>query len=227
MRPAANARQLQIFKGLALLAYVLAVHGIDTLAAQNVHWLTDWHVFRIQSDSGFDAFKFTAWFVVPLVVFLPTIDWQFFTFRRWKLVDFYLLAFFALVAVVVVAAIPLFPDLRETYSPVSDMSGPARMQYLFHQLTWTLSWLVGWEFLHRYVLLTRLRHWWAPQAWVVVPIVEGLYHVVQGKDWLESLGMVVFSVVMCAWTIKRDNVLLPFFAHLMIELALIGFLLMG
>lgn len=227
MQPAANERQIQLFKGAMLLAYVIAAHTIDTLALRNVEWLLDWHVFRIQAENGFDAFKFTVWLVIPLVVFFPTLDVHYFTLRRWRRCDYAVLLAMVLLAIAVVAVIPFVPGLRDAYPRLGDLPGPARVQFLLHQVTWTFSWLVGWEFLHRYVLLTRLRSWWRPGAWVAVPAIEGLYHVIQGKHWLESVGVVIFSVVACGWTIKRRNALLPFLAHLMIELALIGFLLTG
>ena len=223
----AGAQPFGVLKGTALLAYVAAVHAIDTLAVHNVRWLTDWSVFRIQSPGGFDAFKFVAWLVVPLVLFLPSLDRRYFTLHRWKRADYWLLLGAAGVAMAAIAAIPLFPSLRETYAPVETASGEERLHFLRYQLLWTFSWLVGWEFLHRYVLVTRLRAWWGPWAWVLVPLIEGLYHVVQQKPLIESAGVVAFGAVLCLWTIRRDNVLLPFLAHLMVELALIAFLVLA
>ena len=115
--------------------------------------------------------------------------------------------------------IPMVPSLKATYG------GFAAPGQAVGHLTWTLSWLIGWEFLHRYVLLTHLDARWPNWGWLVIPFVEGAYHFVQQKPWPETLGMVALSLVVTSWARRRRNVLLPFLAHLAIELELIVFLL--
>lgn len=125
-----------------------------------------------------------------------------------------------------VAAISLIgfvPTLRETYPSLGAAPLSLKLTEGLRLLIWTCSWLPGWEFLHRYVLVTSVQAKWPRFGWLLVPLIEGAYHV--QKPWPETLGMVLFSVVATRWTMTRRNVLLPFLAHLIIELELILFLI--
>ena len=53
-------------------------------------------------------------------------------------------------------------------------------------------------------------------------IIEGLYHL--QKALPEMGGMVVFSLIVTPWSMRRRNLLLPFLAHLLIELENLAFM---
>jgi membrane protease YdiL (CAAX protease family) len=54
---------------------------------------------------------------------------------------------------------------------------------------------------------------------MLVPLAEGGYHLL--KPWPETLAMVAFSVVMTQYALRRKNLVIPFLAHLAVELFLI------
>lgn len=213
---------------LAAVAYVILVHTVDTLATHSSTLLLDWRIFRWHLSSGFDLFTFTAWFVVPLLVSLPALDLQYFTFRSWKKIDWWILALVVAGGGLVMLALPHLPGVGQYYRGWGDLPLDARGRNAAHALLWTFSWLLGWEFTHRYFLLKNLADAWPRQRWfpalAVVPLIEVLYHAVQGKPLLETLGMGALSVVFCLWALRRRNALLPFLGHLAIEVELIAFL---
>jgi len=94
-----------------------------------------------------------------------------------------------------------------------------RIEFFFIQLFWVASWLPGWEFMHRYFLLQRIRVPFPKYGWVLVPLAEGAYHLT--KEWPEMLGMVVFSIILTRYTLLRKNLVIPFLAHFAVEMFLI------
>jgi membrane protease YdiL (CAAX protease family) len=92
-------------------------------------------------------------------------------------------------------------------------------------MAWNASWLIGWEFMHRYMLLGAAQkaapHW----GWLLVPLSETLYHL--QKPPIEMLGMLALSVVLTLWCMKRGNWLLGFLVHLIIEVELLIFLMIA
>lgn len=207
-----------------VLVYAAAALVIDTLAVYGKTWPIDWRVFRWHWH-GADLFKFTAWFVVPFVFCLPRMDWGYLGVKRWRRVDVYILAGLAGVGALGVLIIPLFPSLRATYPSMAHFAASAKLSFALRHVVWVLSWLVGWEFMHRYFLLTRLSKQWPRFGWLLIPLFEGGYHL--QKPLLEAAGMVAVSLVLTSWALKRRNALLPFLAHLIIELELIAFLLVA
>ncbi len=203
---------------LCVLSYVAVVHTADTLAANNVKAGIDWGMFRWRLDNGFDLFKFVVWFAVPFAFCIPRMRWSWFSFKGWRKLDIYLLSLLALSGAIAVLAIRYIPSLNEVYGyskTISDIPS---------ELIYTFSWLLGWEFIHRYALLRRMDAWLPKLGWLVVPIVEGVYHL--QKPPIEAVGMVAFSLVVTFWARKRRNALLPFFAHLIIELELLCFMVL-
>jgi len=205
---------------ILVIVYVAAVLAIDTLAVHGKTWPVDWRFFQWRAYSA-DLFKFIAWFVVPFLVCLPRMDWGYLGVKRWRRFDLYVLAGLAAAGALAVAVIPLFPSLRATYPSMAGYAAAAKWSYAGHNLLWILSWLLGWEFLHRYFLLTPLvKH--APRyGWLLIPVSEGLYHL--QKPPLEAAGMVLASLAITYWALKRRNALLPFLAHFMIEIELVAF----
>jgi len=146
------------------------------------------------------------------------LDWGYFGLKRWKRSDYYLLLGLAVTGVAVMLIIPHVPALRQIYPSVRGRSAQAKWGFVSAQLVWTFSWLLGWEFLHRYVLLRPAAALWPRLGWLLVPLSEGVYHL--QKPLIEAGGMVLLSIVLTQWTVRRRNMLLPFLVHLVIEVAL-------
>lgn len=207
-----------------VLVYVAGVLLIDTLAVHHVRLVIPWHILLRHSASGVDYFKFIAWFAIPFLFSLPRFDWGWLGIFRWKRIDLIILGALVVVCLGAVSIIPLFPSLRETYHSMAHIPAASKYSFVTHQVAWTFSWLIGWEFMHRCVLLRQVSARWPRWGWLIVPIFEGVYHL--QKPPLEALGMVAFSAILTPWALRRQNVLLPFLAHLAIELELIAFLVL-
>ena len=212
--------------GLLVVAvvYTGAVLLIDTLATHGSQTPIDWGWFRWGGGSGFDGFKFVAWLVVPFVIVVRRMDWGCFGLGRWKRTDWLLLGGLAVAGGLAMAVVAMSDTLRSTYPSMAGAAFAEKLRFLTYNLLWLLSWLIGWEFLHRYFLLKPLSARWPKWGWLMVPISEGVYHL--QKPALETLGMVAFSLVLTYWAMKRRNATLPFLAHLIIELELLAFMLL-
>ncbi|MDX9975127.1 MAG: hypothetical protein RBU21_19225 [FCB group bacterium] len=199
-----------------LLAYTAVVHTVDTFGVEWVHDALGGWYWR-----GFDPFKFGAWFLAPFLflLVLGRIDWGYFGVRRWKKADLWLLGALVGAGLIAVLTILVVPSLREWYPSLGHMSSSRKWEFAIGRLVWTFSWIVGWEFLHRYALLTQLGRVWPRFGWLAIPLIEGVYHL--QKDPLEMLGMVALSLVLTRWALVRKNTLLPFLAHLAIEVELL------
>lgn len=226
--------------------YVFVVLLVDTLAVSRIKTPIDWSMFQwhlprvlgyIEAHGGphlnflkqiwmsrLDVFKLLFWFVIPIVCCLRHMDWGALGVRRWKRVDYAILAGLAILCLAAVLIIPWVPQLRQTYASLAAASAEQKWIAFRGQLVWTISWLIGWEFLHRYVLLRTAIRVLPRYGWLLVPFSEGVYHL--QKPLLEAAGMVVFSIILTQWTMRRKNVLLPFLAHLIIEMELVVFLLL-
>ena len=209
---------------VAAAFYVACALIADTLAAQGVQTPLDWTVLRWRGPLAADLFKFAAWFCVPFALSLPWLDVGWFSLRRWRRADWFLLGGIVVAGAAAMALIPFVPSLRETYGSASGLSPEQKWSMLIHSLVWTVSWLVGWEFMHRYFLLRPVSNAWPRYGWLLVPVFETVYHL--QKPLLEAGGMLLFSVVLTYWAIKRRNLMLPLIAHLIIELELIAFRLL-
>ncbi len=234
---------------IAACVYVALVLTVDTLASQDVIWLIDWHQFdwkpadvyrwltgqlpglpreyvswlRHGDLNRFEVFKFIFWFLVPFLFCLPWMDWRWIGWRQWASADVAIVCALALLGMVAMLLIPEFQSLRSRYPSMSILPLDMKLDYLGSKLVWILSWLIGWEFLHRYLLLrasVRLAPNW---GWLLVPLSEGLYHL--QKPLLEAAGMVALSVILTQWTLRRRNLVLPLLVHLLIELELLLFVL--
>lgn len=208
----------------ALLTYIALVLAIDTMAAQYGRRGGFWGHFVWRMGNGFDLFKFVMWFVIPFVVSLPWMDWKFLGFKRWSQADvIMLIAMLAGTHFVLLIAIAVFPVLREYYPSMGKATELAKWSFARENITWTISWLLGWEFIHRYFLLQHVNRRWPRWGWILVPVSEGAYHL--QKAFVEMIGMVLFSMLFTQWALRRKNAAVPFFAHLIVEIELIAFLL--
>jgi hypothetical protein len=177
------------------------------------------HFMRRPMFHGADLFKFTTWFLIPFVFCLPRMDWGYYGIKRWVRFDYYLLAAAIILELLAVFSVRLFPTLR---AALPDL----RNESLLAITLWNLSWLIGWEFIHRYLLLRRLSVSFPRFGWLLIPIYEGAYHLVW-PTLLMPAGMVIFSLIATYWSLKRRNGLLPFLAHLIIEFQLTVFLILA
>jgi hypothetical protein len=191
---------------IVAFAYVAVVLGAD------------WFV-RGPIVYGADVFKFVAWFAIPFVACIPWMDWGYFGIKRLRRIDYALLGGVFVAELLAVLAVRLFPALRAALPHIDRHS-------VWPFVVWNVSWLLGWEFMHRYVLLRRVRAVCPKWGWLLIPVYEGAYHLNWPSLWMPA-GMVVFSVIATWWSLKRQNGLLPFVAHLTIELQLAVFLLLS
>ncbi len=222
----------------AVIGYVAIALTVDTLAAQNIRWPFGWSVF-LWSPASFwrvfdaappswvstppvsrvDAFKLIWWFIIPFLMCLPRMEWRWFSPQNWKRMDWLLLAGLIVLGSMAVVSVRFIPALRNTYGGMSHLSSELKRGYSIGYLVWIGSWLPGWTLLHRYFLLRIVMRRFPRYGWLLIPISETLYHL--QKPLIEAGGMLVFSLLLTGWSVKRRNVLLPFIAHLYVEIALL------
>ena len=143
----------------------------------------------------------------------------YFGFRRGTGPGTFLLAGVGGLCLLAGLVVPWVPSLKAWYPGAADQPIELRWRIVIFQLAWIASWLPGWEFLHRYVLLRPFQERFARFGWLVVPLSEGVFHL--QKHWLEMAGMVAISLVLTRWAAKRRNMMLPFLAHLIVEVELV------
>ena len=206
-----------------VILYVIAALGIDMLALYGCRWGIDWrNTFSWRLSNGVDLYKFIAWFVIPFLFTFRNMDWGYWGIKRWHRRDIQVLAALAGAGALAMAIIPFIPSVHEMYPGWARLPASIRWHRAISQLLWTGSWLVGWEFLHRYVLTRAVAARWPRWGWLLVPLSEGLYHL--QKALPEMVAMVVFSMLVTPWSMRRRNGLLPLLAHLLIELENMAFL---
>ncbi len=166
-----------------------------------------------------DLFKIVFWLAIPLAICFWRLDWDYFTRRRIKPVDWLFLVGMCCFAVFSIVGVRFIPVLAHQYRGLGQVALSMRMQFLIMQLLWVFSWLPGWEFMHRYFLLRRVSVDFPRFGWLLVPLAEGVYHLL--KPWPETVAMVVFSIIMTQYAIRRKNIVIPFLAHLAVEVFLI------
>ena len=201
------------------IVYAAIVLGLDALAFYGKVGPVNWGRLHWQLANGADLFKFSAWFVIPFAISLRGMDWGYFGVKRWRRVDIWFLAGLVAIELGVVLALPLFPGVRSAFPPLGRLSLSAKWAFVARETIWNLSWILGWEFLHRYFLLRAVCRRWPRFGWLIIPVFEGAYHLTWPTLWM-PLAMVGFSLVATPWALKRRNALLPFLAHLAVELEL-------
>lgn len=231
--PAATSEEVREL--VALVVYSIVIDVVDNLATMDVvHYLDfgfmggsvvtiPWGRLSGHLPCGFDVGKFLLWLVIPLALTWKTLDRGWFDPRRMTRRDGAFLGGLLLLGIGAMFLIPHFPELRETYPSLAGLDAARRLQFFGMFLLWTLSWLVGWEFLYRYVLLTRIARLWPGRAWVLIPVLEFVAHL--QKPMLEAAGMFAFSMVLTPWVLRRRCVVPAFLAHLQVELALVVFMI--
>ena len=208
-----------------VIVYTAVVLGVDMLALYGCRWGIDWRkYFAWRLSNGVDLYKFITWFAIPFLVSIRWMDWGYLGVGRWQRRDVYVLIALAGLGALAMLLIPFVPSLHATYPGWSRHPAALRWHLATTHLVWTFSWLIGWEFLHRYALARTVASRWPRWGWLLVPLFEGLYHL--QKALPEAAGMVIFSLIVTRWSLRRRNVLLPFLAHLLIELENLAFLLL-
>jgi len=226
-----------------VLAYTVVVLLVDALAANQVSAGIDWGIFSWRASGAlaqFDYFKFVFWLLVPITWCVLThryavrqesaaesslrFDPKYFSFAPCKRGDYILLAILVVGGMLSVLAILYVPALREYYPSASGMTAQEKFRLLQVQLLWNVSWLFGWEFLHRYFLLRPVAERWPKFGWVLVPIFEAIYHL--QKHPLEMAGMFAVGVLFTWWAVQRRNILLPLIVHASVEIGLMAFLVL-
>jgi len=235
------SNRLRVGLWLAMIGYAAAVLFVDAMASMGddsviywsrFHWTLgdlarrfalgppwNWRVL-----SMFDLYKVLFWLLIPLAWSLPRLEGSWFSWRRMEKKDALLLAGFCALGLVGVMATRFIPSLEAIY-PRGQFGGLSdRMLWLGMMGCWWLSWLPGWEFLHRYVLVRAATRLFPKWGWILVPVSETAYHLV--KPWQETLGMAVFSVLATRYVMTRRSLVAPFLAHFAIEAALVLLMLM-
>lgn len=208
---------------LLVLVYVALVLGVDALAYLEVAWPFEWKFFRwVWHDV--EIFKLVFWLFVPLAFCWKNLDRGWYGTARWQRGDLILLLALVVLGGLLLMLIPLVPSLREGYTGIGELSPSVKREFVIGIMTWNLTWLPGWEFLMRYVLLHAATAQWPRFGWWLVPLAEGLYHL--QKTGPELVAAVVFSVVLTYWAYRRRNGLLPLLAHLIIEIELVLLMLL-
>lgn len=222
---------------VAVAVYVFIVLTVDVLALYGDKGLINWGIFQWSPASlwtglrvtpphwayslpyrQIDLFKFTFWFLIPVVICIRRMEWSWFSLLNWKRTDWLLLGIMLVLGGIAVGSIPFIPSLKTTYAGLGDTNASRNHVYFIAYLLWTASWLPGWEFMHRYFLLRTVMQRFPRFGWLIVPLCETIYHL--QKPWLEAGGMAAFSLLLTWWTMKRRTMLLPFVAHLYIEILL-------
>mgnify|MGYP003640726428 CR=1 FL=1 len=228
-----------------VVVYLVLVLGIDTLATLRVEWLFPWSrlqwylstpfpSLRPTAWDTFDLFKFVFWFVIPFLVCLPKMDWRYLVANRWNRWDAALVGGLAVLGMLAMFIIPHIPALQAIYPSLGHLEPEQKWGYIQRAMTWNASWLLGWEFLHRYVLLRAVQkeettgRWGLPGRgagqwyWLVVPLSETIYHL--QKPLAEMGGMLVFSIVLTLWCLSQKKWLVACLVHLIIEVELVVFM---
>ncbi len=227
---------------LLIILYVVSVLTIDLLIScgimkpidfvllkmpfQNIisETLETKHFVLFRILSHFDVLKFLFWLVIPAFIFRKYIDLKWFTISKLGQSDLIILILIILICLLSLSAIFIFPSLKNYYSTVGFLPPQAKIIFIAQQLFWLSSWLPAWEFLNRHLLLRTGENLWRGKGWLLVPIVETLYHLI--KPIPEAIGMFIFSLVATLYTANKENNIPAFLCHLVIELGLIGILVL-
>jgi membrane protease YdiL (CAAX protease family) len=223
--PMTHAHQRDTNKAYAMcmVLYAILALTIDSLSTQHAYWLIDWSRFYWRFKSGFEMSTAILWLGIPVLLMCRDIDIRVFTFARWKKIDVWLLIALMLLGACGVYLIKFIPVLNQYYQPQEHLGTAMKWSFATGYLIWLASWLIGWEFLHRVFLLRYLQAALGAFGPCCIPAFEFLFHL--QKSLPEALGMLLLSIVLTYWSYKRKNVLLPFLAHLSIELTLLAYLI--
>jgi hypothetical protein len=220
---ATQQRPARTAYAIMMVLYAVFALTADSLSTNHTHWLINWSRFYWRFKSGFELSTAILWLGIPVLLMWRDIDIRVFTFERWKKTDAWLLIALMLLGACGVYLIKFIPALNQYYQPQSHLSSAMKWSYATGYLIWLSSWLIGWEFLHRVFLMQYLQAVLGKIGPCFIPVFEFVFHL--QKSIPEALGMLLLSIVLTCWSYKRKNVLLPFLAHLAVELTLLAYLI--
>lgn len=210
--------------GLVLaLSYVALVFGVDVARSRGClpavvrETLVQLHL--VTSPSGFDWYKFVTWFLIPVLATFP-VERRVGVHLRITKYEAVALGVVVALSCAAMGIVVTSAELSAQYLGSAMGNWGQRLSIAERQLIWTLSWLPGYEFLVRRILLSRAEPW-RSGAVVLVALVEFVYHL--QKPMLEAVAVLFFSAALSVWARKRRGSLWPPLAHLCVELVLIGF----
>lgn len=220
-----------------VIIYVVLVLGLDTLGMYHYkygfaawfnwpmvvrqlfyHFPIPWATYMQPLLSSFNVYKFVFWFVIPVLWCWRGMDWKAWNKERWTKLERRLLKVSIVILPLSMFLIPYIPGINQYYHGM-NRGGGIDWAAAFLMLLWTLAWLPGWEFMHRYLLLGAVHKKWPNWGWLLVPISEFVYHL--QKPPMEAVLMFAFGLVLTWYAVKRENFRFPFFMHLIVELSLI------
>ena len=234
-------KEIPFLASITIIAYVISVLIIDTFITFDVHFILSWGKFSISLFDilnkvpvikyysyilifqNFDATKFFLWLIFPFVLFYKFINFGWFSFRSWRKSDYILLSVFIVICLLSLVFVLVSPMLRMYYPGLRGIPFNQKMFFAIQQVLWVISWLPGWEFMNRHLLLRSCQQLSKNYVWLLVPVVETLYHIY--KAMLEMTGMFIFSFFACWWSMKRENNIMAFLCHFAVEIGLIVLLL--
>lgn len=208
-----------------MIFYAAAALTVDSLATVHARtWGIQWSVFYWSFRSGFEASTCILWLVIPALLMARHFDIHVFTLRRWKKTDYRLLIIFMALGALGICLIRFIPELNAYYPSGGFATGRSRWLYFQHQVVWVLSWLIGWEFLHRVFLLRYVQVLAGRTGLALIPLVEFAFHL--QKTLPEALGALLLGAVLTWWSYRRNNVLLPIITHFSIEMSLVVYMIL-
>ena len=192
------------------LVYITVAHVIDHLIQSSNRS----NIFQLGS---FDFYKFIAWFLIPLSLSYKNNFKEY--LKKPRRSDYFITMAMIVVGVFAILIIPYIESLNSYYHSFTFQSDQQKFNYMKGQVIWTFSWLIGWEYIHRYYIITKTYPILKNKLLWIIPLLEGFYH--YNKPPIEFISVFIFSFILTLWTIKRKNILLPFIIHLTIEIILI------
>ena len=118
--------------------------------------------------------------------------------------------------------IPHIDSLNNYYKAQSNISFDDKIIFAKRLMIWNFSWLIGYEFLFRFVLLKQyLKH---DKYYYVITLLEVLYHF--NKPYPEMFGVFFLSIFLTYWVRLRRNFLIALLGHFFVECSLLLFLIL-
>ncbi len=212
-----------VVEWVVAVSYVGVVLALDV--ARSRGWLAPGvrqalrQLHLVTNAAGFDWYKFVMWLVVPFLVTLLRTERVAYSLRATRC-EWWLLGVITLGSCAAMSVVATTSELSAVYLGAASGDRNQRWSNASRQLLWTLSWLPGYEFMLRRVLLQRANALGLGSV-ALVAVLEFVYHL--QKPLLEAFAVLFFSVGLSVWTRRRPASVLPLLAHLSVELVLIGF----
>jgi membrane protease YdiL (CAAX protease family) len=173
-----------------------------------------------QHSSGFEIFPFVFWLILPVIIWRKMLDKSYFSFKGIKKIDWMILFGVLALSFIVMFIIPHIESLKDYYMPPENFGTAKKIAFAKKIMIWNFSWLIGYEFLFRYVFFKKCLE--QDKYYYLITLFEVLYHF--NKPYPEMVGVFFLSIFLTYWTRLRRNFLIPLVAHFLIELSLLLFI---